>query len=143
MQSAIVLVMRIAYLWKAHLNRWALLLVVCLLLLNNGAISGKLVSSFYYLETASNVQSEAVLNRSIFEWLKKQGKTARRQGKRRAWQGALPKAGQFGSYDRDKLKVFQKFRNFPKFCHFFSGQNFPELCKLKISTKRSLSFYPQ
>ena len=61
--------------------------------INNGSISGKLVRPFCFLETASKVQFETVLNRCIFEWLKKQGKTARRQGKRRAWQGNVQKAG--------------------------------------------------
>ena len=31
--------------------------------------------------------------------------TSKKQGKRRAWEGALPKTGQFGSYGADILKV--------------------------------------
>ena len=29
--------------------------------------------------------------------------TSKKQGKSRAWQGALPKAGQFGSYDTHQI----------------------------------------
>ena len=31
--------------------------------------------------------------------------TSKKQGKSRAWQGALPKAGQFGSYDCNHINI--------------------------------------
>ena len=34
--------------------------------------------------------------------------TSKKQGKRRAWQGALPKAGQFGNYGHDYKKELKK-----------------------------------